>query len=186
MDGNILLDGGFEVMLSPGLGKHFAKQEKQNLFNDAHKISELLLDVMKRRSKEIKEGSYPGPQTVIPQIGQSGKVSEGFEALGKERQREEMFARQGSPRPGLKQLTPEDLPDGVVVSASYDHRGHCLAFSHNSLGHLGKIVLSPMGSETLMETELYKGNSQNLTEKKAVLEEIVAVIEAGFTDIPAG
>lgn len=186
MDGNILWDGCFEVMLSPGLGKHFPEREKQNLFNDAHKISELLQDVMERRSKEIEEGSFPGPQTVIPQIGQTGLISEGFEALGKERHREAMFAREGSSRPGLKQLTPEDLPAGVVAIASYDHRGHCLAFNHKSLGQLGKIVFSPMGSETWMETELYTGNSQNLSEKKALLEEIVAVIEAGFTNIPAG
>jgi hypothetical protein len=184
MDGNILRDGGFEVMLSPGLGKHFAEREKQNLFNDAHKISELLLDVMKRRSKELKEGTYLGPQSVTPQIGRTGIVNEGFEALGKERQQAESFARQASPRPELKQLAPEDLPDGVVATASYDHRGHCLAFSHNTLGHLGKIVLSPKGSETLMETELSKENPQHLGKKKAILEEISAVIEAGLINIP--
>ena len=42
MDGNILEDGGFEVMLSKGLGKYFAEPEKQQLFQDAKKIADLL------------------------------------------------------------------------------------------------------------------------------------------------
>jgi len=62
MDGNVLLDGCFEVMLSPGLGKYFAEREKQNIFNDAHKIAKILMDVMDRRTKEIQSGTYPGPQ----------------------------------------------------------------------------------------------------------------------------
>jgi hypothetical protein len=32
MDGNILATGEFEVMLSKGLGRHFANEEKQQLF----------------------------------------------------------------------------------------------------------------------------------------------------------
>ena len=185
MDGNILLDGDFEVMLSPGLGKHFAEREKQNLFNDANKIAELLMDVMKRRSKELKEGTYPGPQAFTHKIGRSGMANEGLEALGKERQRAEKFARQPSQRPGLMPLTPADLPEGVVATPSYDHRGHCLAFTHETLGYLGKIVISAIGAETLMEAELSKENPQHLGQKKAVLEEIIAVIEAGFRNIPA-
>src|SRR2546421_6659954 len=35
MDGNILDTGEFEVMLSKGLGRHFADDEKQQLFQDA-------------------------------------------------------------------------------------------------------------------------------------------------------
>src|SRR5918911_244464 len=34
MDGNLLATGEFEVMLSKGLGKHFADTEKQQLFQD--------------------------------------------------------------------------------------------------------------------------------------------------------
>jgi hypothetical protein len=34
MDGNILTTGEFEVMLSKGLGRHFADDEKQQLFQD--------------------------------------------------------------------------------------------------------------------------------------------------------
>ena len=185
MDGNILLDGDFEVMLSPGLGKHFREREKQNLFNDAHKIAELLLDVMERRSKELEEGTYPGPQTVTHKTGRTGMASEGLEALGREQQRVEKFARLASQRPGLTPLIPEDLPDGVVATPGYDHRGHCLAFTHETLGHLGKIVFSVIGTETLMEAELSKDDPQHSEQKKAVLEEIIAVIETGFRNIPA-
>jgi hypothetical protein len=57
MDGNILATGEFEVMLSKGLGRHFADEEKQQLFQDAKTIADLLVAVMDRRTKELKEGS---------------------------------------------------------------------------------------------------------------------------------
>jgi hypothetical protein len=56
MDGNLLATGEFEVMLSKGLGKYFPEDEKQELFQDAKKIADLLLMVMDRRSKDEKEG----------------------------------------------------------------------------------------------------------------------------------
>ena len=46
MDGNILTTGEFEVMLSKGLGRHFAHDEKERLFLDAKNISDLLAVVM--------------------------------------------------------------------------------------------------------------------------------------------
>ncbi len=42
MDGNILDTGEFEVMLSEGLGRYFAEHEKQQLFQDAKNIADLL------------------------------------------------------------------------------------------------------------------------------------------------
>ena len=45
MDGNILDTGEFEVMLSKGLGRHFADDEKQQLFQDAKNIADLLVAV---------------------------------------------------------------------------------------------------------------------------------------------
>ena len=66
MDGNILIDNSFEVMLSSGIGKHFAAKEKQNLFNNAHRIANLLMEVMDRRTKELEQGTYPGPQHITP------------------------------------------------------------------------------------------------------------------------
>ena len=68
MDGNILSDNCFEVMLSKGLGSHFAESEKQNLFDDAQKIANLLIEVMSKRTKEAELGIYPGPQPIIPKI----------------------------------------------------------------------------------------------------------------------
>src|SRR6266446_1592483 len=59
MDGNILDTGEFEVMLSKGLGKHFAADEKQQLFQDAKIIADLLVAVMDRKTKEEKEGKQP-------------------------------------------------------------------------------------------------------------------------------
>src|SRR5262252_8172913 len=56
MDGNILDTGEFEVMLSRGLGRHFAETEKQQLFLDAKNIADLLVEVMDRKTKELKEG----------------------------------------------------------------------------------------------------------------------------------
>ena len=56
MDGSILATGEFEVMLSKGLGRHFAEDEKQQLFQDAKTIADLLVEVMDRRTQEEKEG----------------------------------------------------------------------------------------------------------------------------------
>ena len=56
MDGNILATGEFEVMLSKGLGRHFAETEKQQLFQDAKTIADLLVEVMDRRTQEEKVG----------------------------------------------------------------------------------------------------------------------------------
>jgi hypothetical protein len=56
MDGNILATGEFEVMLSKGLGRHFAHEEKNRLFLDAKAISDLLAVVMDRRTQELKKG----------------------------------------------------------------------------------------------------------------------------------
>ena len=56
MDGNILATGAFEVMLSKGLGRHFAADEKQQLFQDAKTMADLLIAVMDRKTQELKEG----------------------------------------------------------------------------------------------------------------------------------
>jgi len=56
MDGNILATGAFEVMLSKGLGRHFAEEEKQQLFQDAKTIADLLVAVMDRKTQELKVG----------------------------------------------------------------------------------------------------------------------------------
>jgi hypothetical protein len=175
MDGNILMDGNFEVMLSPGLGKYFAEREKQSLFSDAHKIAKILIDVMERRTQEIKLGTYLGPQA--PPHKGFGMTGEGLESLGKERLH---AGKLGDQRLDLKQLTAADLPAGVVATLSYDHRGYCLGFTHKDFGYLGKIVISGIGDRTLMETELSIENQQHLDEKKEVLKNIVAVLEAGI------
>src|SRR5689334_16185486 len=39
MDGTILTSGEGEVMLRPGLGRHFPEEEKQHLFQDAQSIA---------------------------------------------------------------------------------------------------------------------------------------------------
>lgn len=61
MDGTILDTGEFEVMLSQGLGRHFADEEKQRLFQDAKHIADLLVAVMDRKTQEIKEGKPHSP-----------------------------------------------------------------------------------------------------------------------------
>lgn len=68
MDGNILVDGHFEVMLSKGLGRYIEVTAKDVLFNNAHKIAKLLIKVMEGRQREIELGTYSGPQQVINKI----------------------------------------------------------------------------------------------------------------------
>jgi len=55
MDGNFLVTGEFEVMLSKGLGQYFSVDEKQRLFQDAKIISDLITVVMDRRTQEMKD-----------------------------------------------------------------------------------------------------------------------------------
>src|SRR5215471_6878221 len=81
MDGNILATGEFEVMLSKGLGRHFAEDEKQQLFQDAKTIADLLVEVMDRRTKEEKEGKQPSPSHT--HSSQRPKpIKKGLEELG--------------------------------------------------------------------------------------------------------
>ena len=61
MDGNILVSGEFEVMLSQGLGRYFEPQEKARLFQDAKQIAALLDLVMHRSTQDEKTGRPQPP-----------------------------------------------------------------------------------------------------------------------------
>jgi len=189
MDGNILTTGEFEVMLSKGLGRHFADEEKQQLFQDAKTIADLLIEVMDRRTMEEKEGKphiphhKPSPQN--PQ-----QMKKGLEELGhaKRLQAELQWLLEGQRgRPGLRQLRPENLPPGVKASRGYDHRGHCVIFEHETLGELGQIVLSKIrDGHMLLQAELYKGQedveSPLVKQKRQVFEQIVATVNNCFDE----
>ena len=189
MDGNILATGEFEVMLSKGLGRHFAETEKQQLFQDAKNIADLLVAVMDRKTQELKEGKQQRPShRRSPQ--RPKKIKKGLEELGqaKRLQAELQWLAEGKQvRPGLRQLRPEDLPLGVKASRGYDHRGHCLTFEHNTLGELGKIVLINIREgRMLLQAELYKGPddmpSPLLEKKKHVFEQIVTTVNNRFDE----
>jgi hypothetical protein len=60
MDGNLLASGEFEVMLSKGMGQHFAPDEKKRLFQDAKHIADFLAVVMDRRTQELSKGTATG------------------------------------------------------------------------------------------------------------------------------
>jgi len=189
MDGHILATGAFEVMLSKGLGRHFAEDEKQQLFQDAKNIADLLVAVMDRKTQELKEGTQPSPSHVhSPQ--RPKKIKKGLEELGQEKlvQAEWQWLAEGKRlRPGLKQLRPEDLPSGVSASRGYDHRGHCLIFEHNTLGELGKIVLTNIREgRMLLQAELYKGQDNVeaplVQKKKKVFEKVVATVDKCFNE----
>ena len=88
MDGNILDSGEFEVMLSKGLGSYFPDDEKQQLFQDAKTIADLLVEVMDRRTKEEKEGKQQIPHhKPSPQNPQ--QIKKGLEDLGQEKRLQE-------------------------------------------------------------------------------------------------
>lgn len=187
MDGNLLATGGFEVMLSKGLGRHFAQDEKERLFQDAKNISDLLATVMDRRTQELKQGKQPLPPPIDHQPNPT-KIKKGLEKLGKTKhhQAKLQWLAEGRPlRPGLRQLRPEDLPPDVSASSGYDHRGHCYIFEHKKLGELGRIVLIQVREqEMLMHAELYTGSEQQQSttakKKKALFEQVVATVNAGF------
>ncbi len=189
MDGNILDTGEFEVMLSKGLGRHFADDEKQHLFQDAKKIADLLITVMDRKTKEEKEGKL---QNTSPKQSKQSpkKIKRGLEELGqaKRLQAELQWIAEGKRlRPNLKQLRPDDLPPGVTASRGYDHRGHCLLFEHNTLGDLGKIVLIKIREgKMLIQAELYKGQENEksplVQKKKQVFEKVVTTVNNCFNE----
>ncbi|WP_287101563.1 hypothetical protein [Hydrotalea sp. AMD] len=187
MDGNILVTGEFEVMLSQGLGRHFPDIEKQQLFQDAKKVADLLTEVMDRRSNDFDEGKQWTPSPA-EHTKNHEKVKKGLEQLGrKKRQRAQLqwLADGLLVRPGLRQLRPEDLPSGVTTSSGYDHRGICYVFEHQKLGELGRIVMIKAGEqEMLMQADLYIGqeNPESAIAKKrrAIFEEVVATIHACF------
>ena len=189
MDGTILDTGEFEVMLSKGLGNHFSETEKQQLFQDAKTIADLLIAVMDRSTKEEKEGtrsralhkpSPPDPAKLKQQLANLGHA--------KRLQAEWQWIAEGQPiRPDLKQLRPEDLPPGVKAVRGYDHRGHCLNFEHDTLGELGKIVLIKIREgQMFMQAELFKGqedvNSPLLKQKQQVFEHVVATVNECFNE----
>ncbi len=189
MDGNILATGEFEVMLSRGLGSYFPDDEKQQLFQDAKTIADLLVEVMDRRTKEEKEGKQHIPHhTPSPQNPQ--QIKTGLEELGhaKRLQAEWQWLLEGQRvRPGLRPLRPEDLPPGVKASRGYDHRGHCVIFKHETLGELGKIVLINMPQRhTLLQAELYNGQENEdaplVRKKKQVFERIVTTVNNCFDE----
>ena len=187
MDGNFLVTGEFEVMLSKGLGQHFAHDEKQRLFQDAKNIADLLGEVMDRGTQEEKNGI----QRNLPPIEHTPnpkKIKKRLEKLGKTKhqQAKRQWLAEGVPiRPGLRQLRPEDLPPHVTASSGYDHRGLCYVFDHKTLGELGRIVMIKAGEqEMLMQADLYVGQetpeSAIAKKKKAIFEEVVATVNACF------
>ena len=189
MDGNILATGEFEVMLSKGLGRYFAADEKQQLFQDAKNIADLLIAVMDRKTQELKEGKQQSlPHRRSPQ--RPKRIKKGLEELGqaKRLQAELQWMLEGQRvRPGLKRLRPEDLPPGVKASRGYDHRGHCLIFAHEMLGELGKIVLIKIREgKMLIQAEICKTPDDMpaplVQKKKHVFEQIVTTVNNRFDE----
>jgi hypothetical protein len=178
MDGNILTDGYFEVMLKKGLGIHFIDLEKQNLFNDAHKIAELLIKVMDKRSEEERLGTYPGPQKVISSIDRISAPTKGLEALVQTKRLHEMPFLVNDGQDNIKRLLPDDLPREVIANLGYDHRGHCVTYTHATLEYIGKIVAIDAGENiSLIVPELFLGNPETLDERKDILQEIFNIVE---------
>jgi len=188
MDGSFLAAGEFEVMLSNGLGRHFAHDEKERLFRDAKTISDLLAEVMDRRTQELENGKQRSAATT-GRAPSPGKIKKGLGELGKARRQQatsQWLAEGGQLRPGLRRLRPADLPPGVTASSGYDHRGHCYIFEHKEIGELGRVVLSRTARDqgTLMQAELYTGReepgSAAAKRKKEIFGKVVATVSACF------
>jgi hypothetical protein len=187
MDGNFLATGEFEVMLSKGLGQHFAHNEKRRLFQDAKNISGLLSVIMERRTQELKKGKQQSLSS-IEYTPNPGEIKKGLEKLGKTKHLKEKMqwlAEGGQLRPGLRQLHPDDLPPDVTASSGYDHRGFCYIFEHKKFGELGRIVLIQVREqEMLMQAELYKGQEKQEStvekKKKEIFEKVITTVNGCF------
>ena len=189
MDGNFLDTGEFEVMLSKGLGRYFPEEEKQQLFQDAKRIADLLDEVMLRRTKEEREGVKLDPYYM--DFSQNPRqIKKGLAKLGHEKslQSELQWMVEGKRvRPGLRQLTPDDLPAGVKASRGYDHRGQSYVFEHKTIGELGRIVMIKLSEEKmLMQSEIYTGqapmDSPIMEKRKKVFGELVATVSKVFEE----
>jgi hypothetical protein len=188
MDGNFLKSGEFEVMLSKGLGRHFAADEKARLFQDAKHIADLLETVMARRTQEQEQGKQPLPPP-IAHPPDPRKIQQGLEKLGKAKHHEAQLQWLAEGLPRRARLRPENLPPGVTAAIGYDHRGHCYQFDHKQLGELGRIVLIEVGGQEMqMQAELYQGQdkpeSAKSKKRKAVFEQVVATVNAGMNRPP--
>ena len=187
MDGNFLTTGEFEVMLSKGLGQHFAHDEKGRLFQDAKNISDFLEVIMDRRTQELKKGKQQSLSS-IEHTSNPRKIKKGLEKLGKTKHRQEKLqwlAEGVQLRSNLRQLRPEDLPPDVNASSGYDHRGLCYIFEHKKLGELGRIVLIQVREqEMLMQAELYKGQEKQKStiakKKKEIFDKVITTINGCF------
>jgi hypothetical protein len=129
-------------MLSKGLGQHFAHDEKGRLFQEAKNISDLLAEVMDRRTQELKKGKQQSLSS-IEHTSNPRKIKKGLEKLGKTKHLQaklQWLAEGVQLRSRLRQLRLEDLPPDVTASRGYDHRGFCYIFEHKKLGDLGRIV----------------------------------------------
>jgi len=108
--------------------------------------------------------------------------------LGRQKHQEaksDSLAEGWQPRPGLRQLRPEDLPLGVTVSSGYDHRGLCYVFQHRKLGEVGRIVFSQIAEqEMLLEAEIYNGpekpDSAAAKRRREIFEKVVSAVSARF------
>jgi hypothetical protein len=189
MDGNFLDTGEFEVMLSKGLGRYFPEDEKQQLFQDAKQIADLLDEVMVRRTQEEKEGK-PQAATYKDFSQNPKQIQQGLAALGNTKRfmAELQWLAEGQRvRPGLRQLHSSDLPLGVKAVRGYDHRGHCAIFEHETLGELGKIVLIKLSEgKMLIQAEIYKGavdmEAQLVEKKKHLFSQVVTTVNECFDE----
>ncbi len=187
MDGNVLMTGEFEVMLSRGLGRYFPVTEKQELFNDAKKIADLLVEVMDRRTKEEKNETLRTTDDPSRKPDPA-KLKKGLQQLGEDKRLRDQarWAFEGKRgRPSLKRLRPEDIPPGITASQGYDQRGHCLMFEHETLGELGKIVLIKISEgQMTIQAELHVGGEDpeipSAEQKRQLFEQVVAVVNGGF------
>ncbi len=187
MDGTIHFDGMFEVVLSKGLRAIIDPKEQEQLFEDARRISDLLKELMIRRTKE-ERGELP-PLDFMDEPASDDEVKQGLEQLGhvKRAEQERQFLEEGAPplRPGLRQLRPDDLPKGVTASVGYDHRGPCYEFDHMSVGKLGRVIVIPQGNQqSLLQAEIYYGtdfpNTPTSKKREKLLNQVVEAINDCF------
>lgn len=186
MDGNLLEGGGFEVMLSKGLGVYFNMEEKESLFEDAHKIAKLLIDVMRKRTLEMKQGTIIDRSKRITTMN-SGEIKAALSELGKKNLQGysvDWVLQQSSSYPGIRNYASQALPADVLATIGYDHRGGCFEFQHKSLGHLGKIVIIQKddGEEerTLLQGDFALGKD---TKTRATVDERKVIFDEVFSNL---
>lgn len=85
----------------------------------------------------------------------------------------------------IRQLKPEDLPEGVITNLGEDSRGRCYVFDHVKYGRLGRLVMITIAENTQkLQYDFFEGDeardSKNYQIRIEIFKEVVQIVNQAF------